>query len=966
LKRQNLEALIQENQKLKAELAEMKERQAGIEHSSMEQMQTYFERLFDTAPLGYILFDAETRILNCNTLVERRLGIERTMLIGMNIKQQIKDPKMRQAIRNVFERGSGFFEGAYESTNTGKKSYVRAFFLRLTSDSGRTMLGVGILEDVSQNQRALEAVQSAESSYMNLFQNVLDAIYIQGKNGAFIDVNKGAEQMYGYSRSHFMGKTPEFLSAPDSNDMEQVALHFEKALQGVPQNFEFWGQRKNGEIFPKEVRLARGQYYGQTVVLAIAQDITERKRNERLKESTYKIARKAQSLKDEQEFYRLIHHELSAFIDTRNLFIAIISSDGKYLKFPYMSDQQGDKMTLVPLNGTLCEQVQQAGTSLLLNTRDLQALERKGSLRLVGSPCKSWLGSPLILDGELFGMIVVQSYDEEDAFSVEDVKLLEFVSSQLAISIRHISNKERIVKLTHAIEQSPVAVLIVNRDIEIEYFNSAYLAITNQIESDLLGSPCTILTRNHHINGEPISILEEVGPHSPWHGDLTLHRADGNIVNTTIMASTLLNEAGEVIKYLLLIEDVSEGHRLRQQLNQAQKMESVGTLAGGIAHDFNNLLTVVNGYAQLLIDDLHDFPVAQERVIHILKSGVRAKEMTSKLLAFSRKQLFDPRPIDLNEVLENQFDILKRLIGEDIALSKSFKKGIMAIKADPSQIEQIVMNLVINARDAIRERAGNGLKSIRIVTDEMDLDADFIALHPGSHLGKHLLLSISDSGIGMDPDLIGKIFDPFFTTKEQGKGTGLGLSTVYGIIKQNQGSIYFDSQLGEGTTVKIFWPVSDHAPQKVNDLATTNQTKNLSGSETILLVEDDEDVRQFALTTLKQQGYQIFEAEDGEKALEMADQLITTLRIPDLLITDMVMPGMDGETLATQLRKILPKLKVIFTSGYTSNQIMQQKRPKEGFHFLQKPFTPLEIQEKARFVLDQDGLSQNEELNQQI
>jgi CheY-like chemotaxis protein len=371
-------------------------------------------------------------------------------------------------------------------------------------------------------------------------------------------------------------------------------------------------------------------------------------------------------------------------------------------------------------------------------------------------------------------------------------------------------------------------------------------------------------------------------------------------------------------------------------------MEAVGRLAGGVAHDFNNLLTAIIGYSEFLmsIPDLDE--TTRSCVEEIRKAGERAASLTGQLLAFSRKQVLQPKVLDLNVVIANVDKMLRRLIGEDIDLEVIAEPQLWFLKADPGQIEQVIMNLAVNARDAMS--AGGRLT---IETGNIKLDERFVRNHVEGTPGSYVMLQVRDNGQGMSEEVVAQIFEPFFTTKEQGKGTGLGLSTVYGIVKQSEGYIYVDSELGRGTSFTIYLPrVDDVTSVRESGLVTDSLPV---GNETILLVEDEPLVRQFVSKTLRSCGYTVIEASNGPEALLTADDYEGPIH---LLVTDMVMPRMSGRELAVRFAEWRPSMKALFISGYTDNEISSQDVADSDISFLQKPFTPRQIANKVREVLD--------------
>ena len=385
-------------------------------------------------------------------------------------------------------------------------------------------------------------------------------------------------------------------------------------------------------------------------------------------------------------------------------------------------------------------------------------------------------------------------------------------------------------------------------------------------------------------------------------------------------------------------EDVSERFFLEEQLRQAQRMESVGRLAGGVAHDFNNLLSIVNGYCDLILDSLDKGDPLRSEVGEIRKAGERATSLTRQLLAFSRKQVLKPRPLCLNTILEQMEKMLKRLIGEDIELSMARAADLRAVEADPGQMEQIVMNLAVNARDAMP----TGGKLI-IETRNAEIDETDGTMGPGPYA----LLSMSDTGHGMEPAVLNRIFEPFYTTKERGKGTGLGLSTVFGIVKQSGGDIRACSEKGKGSTFEIFLPETKKEPEGF----VPRKASKAGGTETLLIVEDESAVRELARRILESAGYKTLEAANGGEALLLCERFGSGIA---LVLTDIVMPGMSGKELYERLSRINPAMKVVYMSGYTDNAIVHHGILDRETHFINKPFTVNDLLSKIRIALDEN------------
>jgi PAS domain S-box-containing protein len=423
-------------------------------------------------------------------------------------------------------------------------------------------------------------------------------------------------------------------------------------------------------------------------------------------------------------------------------------------------------------------------------------------------------------------------------------------------------------------------------------------------------------------------------------------RKDGTPIVARISGRSIPNgKSGD--SYEIFIEDVTETRTLELQLRQAQKMEAIGRLAGGIAHDFNNLLMVISGYSEFLLERLGPDPRLRGPAQEISNATQRATSLTRQLLAFSRKQMLAPKVLDLNEVVAENLKMLTRMIGEDIDLVMVPAPALGAVRADPGQIDQVIMNLAVNARDAMPQGG-----KLTIETANVALDEAFVRTHSPLTAGDYVMLAISDTGVGMDVDTQSRIFEPFFTTKGA-KGTGLGLSTVYGIVKQSGGFIFVDSQPQRGTAFRAYFPRVDGR----EDAAAAQDSLGLPhadrGQETILLVEDEGNLRRLARQYLETQGYKILEAEDGAAALQIVDGYRGKI---DLLLTDVIMPGMNGRELAAQIANLLPSVRVLYMSGYTENAVGHDGTLDVGVTLLQKPFSLPALKECVREVLDSEPI----------
>jgi two-component system, cell cycle sensor histidine kinase and response regulator CckA len=469
-----------------------------------------------------------------------------------------------------------------------------------------------------------------------------------------------------------------------------------------------------------------------------------------------------------------------------------------------------------------------------------------------------------------------------------------------------------------------------NRGAEEMYDWTAAEAIGQPIESFLQTQPVNP-GENFHV------VLQEK---LRWDGELTHLRKDGRRLTVESRHVLLRDSQGQTLGFLEINRDLTERRQLEEQLRQSQKLESIGQLAGGVAHDFNNLLSVIGGYSEMILSDLPPESELRESLEEISLAASRAAALTRQLLAFSRRQAAAPVDLVLNEVVRSTEKMLRRLLTADIQLVLSLEPNEAVIRADRNHIEQVILNLAVNARDAMRHGG-----TLAIETRLASIEQDSAEVTLGAPPNEYLMLSVSDTGTGMTPEIKSRIFEPFFTTKEKGKGTGLGLSTVYGIVKQCRGWIAVDSEPGCGTTFRILFPRSQATAAQVQ---TNEPERDLSGSETILLAEDDEGVRRFVRQALEKHGYRVLDASTGQQALTVAAHYSGTIH---LLLSDIVMPELGGIQLAQHLGEVRPGIAVLWMSGL-SEQLLDLSAPRVSF--VHKPFSARTILRELRKLLDVD------------
>ena len=511
-----------------------------------------------------------------------------------------------------------------------------------------------------------------------------------------------------------------------------------------------------------------------------------------------------------------------------------------------------------------------------------------------------------------------------------------------AAELKNLESEEILRKLWRSVEQMADALIIMDRSGVMEYVNPAFEALTGYSRQEAIGQPFAMLRSEQHADELYEEMWSTVRSGNVFRGIVINRKKNGETFIIEKTFTPLRNGTGEITHFISTGRDITERRKLESDLQQAQKMDAVGRLAGGVAHDFNNLLLVISAYAELMLDSLGENDPLRRNVAEIMGASRRAADLTRQLLAFGRKQMQSLQILDLNTVIEGISGMLPRLIGEDIELVFTPAEDLGKVKADPIQIEQVVMNLAANARDAM---PGGGTLSIE--TAKVRVDESYIQRHAIVPPGDYVLLTVTDSGQGIAPEHMAHIFEPFYTTKEAGKGTGLGLATVYGIVKQNGGFVWVYSELGLGTTFKVYLPRVQPLSSEVP--ITKLAERSPRGSETLLLVEDETSVRLASSQFLTRSGYSVLEASNGEDALRVSRAHAGRI---DLMITDVVMPKMGGPMLAEWLADERPNMKVLFVSGYAESTVLRRGKVDFATAFLQKPFSGKALAGKVREVLE--------------
>ena len=783
-----------------------------------------------------------------------------------------------------------------------------------------------------------------QAYYEQILENSPEAASIVNEEFRILRINQEFIRLFGFTPAEAVGKTIDQLLVPPDRYAEMTWIS-QNVKQGNHLSLETRRQRKDGALVEVLLSTSPVTLNGKRIAIyATYRDITEQKRAEELNAALYAIAARSQSAEDLQQFYAAIHNIVGQLMYARNFYIALYDAQSRLLTFPYFVDEQDPTPAPKPLGRGLTEYVLRTGEPLLATPAVFEEMVRRGEVELIGAPSLDWLGVPLKSGSLSIGVLVVQSYSENVRYGERDREILKFVSQQLATAIEH-KRYEEALRRSEARYRSLIlsAVFGIYRCTLGGRFLDVNPALISMLGYDSVEEVLKLDARREvYVNPQEIERLtEEYRRSGGLNGvEVQWKHKDGHTITVRLSgrAASSPEEQEEVLE--LIAEDITERRQLEEQFRQAQKMEAVGRLAGGVAHDFNNLLMVINGYTEVLLEQLEAGGEMQQKVQAIQQAADRAATLTRQLLAFSRKQLLELKVVEVNKVIGDMEQLLRPLIGENIELVTRLSSEAGRTRADASQLEQVIMNLVVNAKDSMPAGGKITIQSSSVTVRANTGEHRFI------QPGRYAVISVADSGHGMDKETQCRIFEPFFTTKEKGKGTGLGLSTVYGIVKQSNGYVFAESRIGVGSTFYVYLPRVEDTLEELDTVAMPESEKG--GCETVLLVEDEESVRELVRVTLGSRGYKVLEAENGECGLRLAEE--TKERI-DILVTDVVMPGIGGRELAKQLLAMRPGICVLYLSGYTEDAIVTEGVLGPGTAFLQKPFTLQNLIKKVREVL---------------
>ena len=905
-----------------------------------ESLQTFFNALDDLV----FVFDPEGRILFANPAAQNLLGYTPAELAGM-AAFDFHPPEQRQEAAKLL---AGVIAGKITicpiplQARDGTRILVETKILHGQWRGKDALFGMG--RDITERKQAEEAVRQSEERYRAVVETAPDVVYAISDKGVFASLNPAFEAITGWARTEWLGKSFAPLVHPE--DASLAVEMFQKVLRGdKPPPYELRILSKSGKYlvgeFTSTPYIRDGKVAGK---LGIVRDITERKRAEKaLRQGEVRLERINRCLLELGPNFDSNINRLTALCGEllgatcalyNRLQGDLLCSQGQWQTPP------GFKSEDAP-TGHICYDVirnNREDAVVITNLPRTSYAESDPNVRAYG--LQTYMGCAVKCEGKAVGSLCVV-YGTDYQPTDDDRRILGIIASAIGNEDTRKQAEAELNRLMTAIEQTPESVVITDTEGRILYVNPVFERVTGYSRAEVIGQNPRLLKSNRQDSAFYRQLWGKISAGEVWRGRFINKKKDGTLFTEDAVIAPVRDEKGAVTNHIAIKRDISHELELEVQYRQTQKIDSIGRLAGGVAHDFNNILAVICGHTDLALAQLSPDAPLRSNLECIQESADHAANLTRQLLAFGRGQVIEPRRINLNELIVNLNKMLRRLIGEDIKLVTQTAPDLGQIKADPGQIEQVLLNLVVNARDAMPD---GGTLTIR--TDNVTLDEDYARSHLISP-GDYVMVSVSDTGVGMTDEVKQHIFEPFFTTKEQGKGTGLGLATCFGIIQQSNGHIHSDSQVNKGTQFKIYLPRVLGVEESISSREVPVSLPQ--GTETILLAEDEPSLRQLMARVLRTQGYTVLEATDGHEALTLAQANGAKIQ---LLLTDAIMPGLSGKTLAEWLGQVNPAIRVLFISGYINNNAVRDAMSRPGTFFLQKPFNPLDLTKRVREAIE--------------
>lgn len=765
-----------------------------------------------------------------------------------------------------------------------------------------------LLENLAREKEA--ALAKSEGKFAVAFDASPDAININRlEDGLYIEINKGFTDLTGFTNEDVLGKTSRQIDIwHDPADRRRLVKQLQK--KGYCENLEAIFRKKDGSLTTALMSARIISINDEPHIISITRDIGRLKRME-------------QKIATQQQLFETMFNTIEDGIIITNTKRQIeLANDGMMKNFGYSSEELKGMSTEMLYADP--KEYQQAGKSIFNASQS--------------EPVSKYMQIYKTKRGREFpASTFAARLHDRDGQWIGNLGIMRDITEQQK------SEKER-EKLISAVQQTGEAVVVTDLQGIIEFVNPAFETITGYSKEEAIGAKPNILKSGKHDELFYQELWNTISRGETFKSRMVNKRKDGSLYTEEATISPVSSGEGKIANYVAVKRDITDQITMEQQLRQAQKMEAIGRLTGGVAHDFNNMLSVIMGYTELALDKIAITDNVHEDLRKILDAAERSAAIVKQLLAFSRQQTIAPKKLDLNATVTGTLKILRRLIGEDTPLYWLPYPEPLPVKMDTTQMDQILANLCVNAKDAIKD---NG--TITIETGSAVFDESYCSAHVGFQPGEYAMLAISDDGIGIREEDLDRVYEPFFTTKELGRGTGLGLSTVYGIVKQNHGFINIYSEPQHGTTVKIYLPFCYNTDEEKHKKTSPEEQPITSGEVHILVVEDDLQIQEVVQTILTTLGYKVTAAKSAKEAVKAGSA--SGLHF-DLLLTDVVMPEMNGKELASRLLEVLPDLKCLYMSGYTANVIANKGVLSENVHFIQKPFTKDLLAEKVRRALE--------------
>ena len=805
-------------------------------------------------------------------------------------------------------------------------------------------------------------LQGSETPYRILVEQMHEGAVTLSNENIVLYANPRFTELLRIPLNRVMGKTFDSFVAPVDSSAFTALLH---AARSAPSSGEVLGLAADGTLVPLQLALSLLPPGSAGAFCIVATDIVEqRTRAEamrhdrdrleaRVAERTSMLVMTANALRQSEERIRATLYSIADAVIATDASNRITHMNPVAERLTGWSEAEVlgksadgvlrlvNEHTRAPVENPITRILRDGQVTGMANHTLLIA--RDGSERSIADS-----GSAIRVGrGELAGCVLVfRDQTTERAAQARLQDLLDEAERARRtlldlLDAKQKSDAER-ERLMAAIEQADEVIYITDPEGTLQYVNPAFEAVTGYKREEALGQNRSLLRSDTQPEAFHREMWRTLTGGHRWRGRLVNKRKDGTLYTEEATISPVLGVDGRIVNFVAVKRDITEQLRLAEQLQAAQKMDAIGQLAGGVGHDFNNILGVILSYTSFALEGLREGDPLGEDLAEVRDAANRAAALTRQLLAFSRRQVLQPQVLDLNAVAGNLEKMLRRLIGENIDLKQVLAPDLGRVTADPGQIEQVIMNLVVNARDAM---PGGG--KLTIETANVELEKEYASQHPGVTPGPYVLLAVSDDGCGMDEATLKRLFEPFFTTKEQGKGTGLGLSTAYGIVTQSGGHIRADSELGKGTTFKVYLP--RQLKEELPSIAPLLLERPRGGSETILVAEDEEPVRKVTVRILRAAGYQVLAAANGGEALLICEQHKGPIH---LLLTDVVMPQLGGPQLAARIQEARPALPVLYMTGYTDTAILHQGVLEHSTMLIGKPFTASNLTRKVREAID--------------